>query len=100
MATYVELLELAQNESLRQRIMVACFVAAGTIREEADTVPYHEERRRWARSVFEMPTSDLSRMQWVVLVANKAYTKTQIENATDEAIQTAVDNAVNLFAVP
>lgn len=99
MATYNELLELSHEELLRQRIMVACFVAAGTIWAEADTVPFHTERRAWAKRVFEMSLTELSRMQWVVLVANKDYTKDQILNATDAAIQSAVDNVVNLFAV-
>lgn len=100
MATYIELVELSTDVTLLQRVRVACYIAAHNIRSEAESTPFHAERLAWAKKVFErMNAEDLNRLIWSVLVANAAVPKASILAASDSAVQTAVDGAVNLFAV-
>lgn len=99
MATYLELLTTSEDVSLRKKIRVACFVAAEAIRTEADTTPNHAARLTWAKDVFRNPEVEANRMIWVVLAQNRAATVSAILGATDAAIQSAVDAAVNVFAV-
>lgn len=99
MATYSELLQAAENESLRRKIRVAVVIAAEEIRMEADTTPNHAARRVWAAAVFRNPGAEADRMLWAVLAQNKDATLLQITGATDVQVQTAVSNAVNVFAV-
>lgn len=98
MATYNELFALNGNLPLRERVSVACVVAAETIRTEADTTTNHANRMLWAKRVFENPMAEAGRMLPVLLAQNRAATAVAIEGATDEALQTAVDAAVNVFA--
>jgi hypothetical protein len=99
MATYVELYELAQSTALRERVAIACLVAAESIRADTSPPPNQEQRLAWARRAFENPLAEAGKMLPVVLAQNKDATKVAIEAATDVAIQTAVDSAVNVFAV-
>ncbi len=98
MATYSELYDLFANSALRNRVAVACLVAADTIRGEAPATPNHTARLAWAKLVFERPEDTAAAMTKAVLAANRTLTTGQITNASDAGIQTAVDNAVNLFA--
>lgn len=99
MATYAELYtEATTNTALQNRVAVACVVAAEAIRTEAGTVSYHDGRLRWAARVLVSPQTEAARMLWAVLAANAGLTVAQIQAATDAALQTAVNNAVNLFA--
>lgn len=98
MATYAEIFALNSNLSLKERVSVACVVAAETIRIEADTVGNHANRLLWAKRVFENPMAEAGRMLPVLLAQNRAASAAAIEGATDEALQTAVDAAVNVFA--
>jgi len=98
MATYAELLLAAQNGDLTDKILVACFISADTIRQESGATANHANRLLWAKSVFENPERERDRMKWAVLAENKALTFAQIINATDTQVQTAVDQAVDIFA--
>lgn len=98
MATYNELFALRSNDDLRNRVSVACIVAAEAIRGESDATTNHANRLKWAKRVFEHPEQESLRMLWALLAANKALTVSQITNATDTNMQTGVDNAVNIFA--
>lgn len=99
MATYSELFRLAnENAVLRQRVVVACVVAAEAIRNEAGSVANHANRLVWAAKVFADPVSEAQRMLWAALAANAAATVAAIEQVTDAALQTIVNNAVNTFA--
>ncbi len=98
MATYTELFGLYSNSDLRNRVSVACIVAAETIRAEDPGIVNHANRLLWAKQVFEQPGAAAEAMLMAVLAANKALTASQIVNATDAAIQTAVNNEVNVFA--
>lgn len=98
MATYTELFGLNNNSDLRNKITVACIVAAETIRTELVTVPNHANRLSWASVVFANPAREAERLTWAVLAQNKTATVAQITAASDATIQTAVDAAVDVFA--
>lgn len=99
MATYTELDLVAEDATFRDRVKVACIVAAESIRTEAPATPNNAARVQWARAVLLAPDREATRMVWAVLAQNRAATLAQITGATDAQIQTAVDGAVNLFAV-
>jgi hypothetical protein len=99
MATYAELITASTDTGLRDKIRVACVVAAETVRTELASVPNHTERLKWAQKVFLDPSVEALRMTWAVLAQNRAATLAAITGASDAAVQTAVDAAVNVFAV-
>lgn len=98
MATYTELYELRQQASLLNKIAVACMVSAYSIASEDVATTLHDQRVKWAVDVFNSPEAWAQKMLRLVLIANAAATVSQINGATDQAIQTQVDDAVNLFA--
>lgn len=98
MATYAEIYSLRSNDALRTRVGVACMVAAEAIRTEDGGTANHANRLKWAKRVFEQPEDESVRMLWAVLIQNISATVAQITSATDGTIQTAVNNAVNVFA--
>lgn len=98
MATYLELFDFRSNSSIVNRVAVACVIAADLIRQEAGATPNHANRIIWAKQVLENPESIARNVLWGVLAANKNATPAQITAATDETIQTAVNNIVDLFA--
>lgn len=58
MATYAELLQAAEHSGLRNKIRVACFVAAEIVRTELNTTANHANRLVWAKRVFENPVAE------------------------------------------
>ena len=99
MATYSELYRLAGEDSvLRQRVTVACVIAAETIRNELPATTNHANRLIWAAKVFADPVIESQRMLWAALAANAAATVAAIQGVTDANLQTIVNNAVNTFA--
>lgn len=98
MATYLELYALQSNDALRNKIRVAVIIAAETIRTEDGGTANHANRTVWAADVFANPTREADRMRWAVLASNKDNATSAILSATDAQIQTAVDDAVDLFA--
>lgn len=98
MATYAELITASTNATLRDKIRVACVVAAESIRTEQGTVPNHANRLAWAKYVFKRPDDAFQDMLWAVLAQNRASTLAAITGATDAQVQTAVDAAVDVFA--
>lgn len=99
MATYDELNAfMSADAGFKTRVRVACIVAAHTIAGEAAGTTNHTNRLKWAASVMANPDAESTRMMWFVLAANKSSTIGQIQGATDAQIQTAVNNAVDLFA--
>lgn len=98
MATYAELLSASENETLQKKLRVAVVIAAEVVRTEADTVPKHAERLAWAKQVFIDPSPQAERMMWAVLAQNRAFTLAQIVGADDATVQSAVNNAIDVFA--
>ena len=99
MATYLEILTAAQNDDLRNKIRVACIIAANTVRIENVATINHAARMLWAKSVYESPVNAAEKMLWAVLAQNNTATLSQITAASDAAIQTNVNAAIDLFAV-
>ena len=99
MATYAELIQASNDGGLNTRIRVACFIAAELIVEEDPATANHAARIAWARNVFANPAQEAMRMAWAVLAQNRNATLAAIIGASDAAVQTAVNNAVNVFAV-
>ena len=97
MATYIEITALINDSTLRQKIAVACIVAAENIRTEDAGTANHTNRLAWARRVYNSPTGVADEMIPSVIVQNRALTAAQITAATDTGIQTAVDAAVAAF---
>jgi hypothetical protein len=87
-----------ENSPIRNRIAVACIIAANTIRTEDEATPNHANRLVWAAKVFASPAAQVGPMLRVLVAANHALPIAQIADATDEAIQAQVDAAVDLFA--
>jgi hypothetical protein len=98
MATYAELITASQSGVLTDKIKVACFVAAETVRTENTGTTNHANRLLWAKNVFADPEREAKRMVWAVLAQNKSATLAQITGASDATVQTAVDAAVDDFA--
>lgn len=99
MATYQELLQAFEDETLNQKVKVAVIVAADTVRLEVDTQPNHAARMKWAGKALRDQAGEAKRALWAALVQNRTLTLAQIKAATDAALQTAVDAAVDLLAV-
>lgn len=98
MATYAELLSAFENETLKKRIRVACWVAADIVRAESNATTNHANRMLWAREVFRNPDVVAEQMITAVLAQNRAVALATILAADDAAVQTAVNNAVDLLA--
>jgi hypothetical protein len=97
MALYIDLHTLAGNSTLRNRVAVACVIAANTIRTEDVGTAKHAERLAWAKAVYASPVTEASRILWSVLAQNAASTVALIEAASDASVQTAVDAAIAAF---
>lgn len=98
MATYTELFGLRNNSELKNKVTAAVVIAAETVMNEDGGTPNHANRLIWAKGVFTSPSSEADRMFWAVLAANNAATVAAITGASDAAIQTNVDDHVDLFA--
>ncbi len=98
MATYAELLQASENEALRNKVRVAIVIAAETVRVEAGATVNHANRLLWAKQVYTDPEALTRRMVWAVLGQNASATLAQITGASDATVQTAVNNAVDVFA--
>lgn len=96
MATYAELFDLRQNSELKNKVSVAVIVAAEAIRSL--TPPDTAARLAWAKAAFERPANEATRMMMAVLAAHKDSSVAEIVGASDPAVQTAVDAAVDVFA--
>lgn len=98
MATYAELRQAEENDTLRTKIRSACLIAAEVVRNESTGTANHAARAAWARSVYENPDLVAERMTRAVLAQNAALTFAQITGATDSGVQTAVNNAIDALA--
>jgi hypothetical protein len=98
MATYDELLLAAGNTALLNHVRVAVFVSATNIMTEAPATTNHTNRLLWAKTVFNDPAAAGLKMMWPVLAQNKTATLAQITGADDATVQTAVNNAIDVFA--
>lgn len=100
MATLSELLGAHDYTDLRLRVRMATVLAAEVVRSENVAVTNHANRLLWAKRVYEDPFTMGDSMFWAVLAQNSGFTYNQIINASDAAVQTAVNNAVDVFSTP
>ncbi len=98
MATYTELYSLNNKSALKNRVTVACMIAAEAIMAELVSTDNHANRLLWAKAVFANRKAKAEPMFWAVLAANADLDVEAIENALDPAIQTNVDAHIDLFA--
>ena len=98
MATYLELRQLYAHGELLNRIEVACIIAAEKIRIEDVATENHTNRLLWAKATFGDSRQAAELMLMALLATNRTLTIAQITGVSDEGLQTAVDNAVNIFA--
>ena len=98
MATYIEIRGLFGNSELRLLAEVACIVSAETIRLEDPSTDNHANRLLWAKAAFRNPRQIRDQMLMALLASNKDATVANILAVTDEAMQTLVDAAVDVFA--
>ena len=98
MATYTELYGLHNDSDLRNRVAVACMVAAEAINNEDAGTDNHVNRLVWATQIFANPRAEAERMFWAILAANVGLAIEAIQGAADSAIQSQVDTHVDLFA--
>lgn len=97
MASYIDLVQAQADTTLRQRVSVACVIAADTIRTEDPATANHSSRVAWAKTVYASPHTVASSVLWSVLAQNKSVTLAAIIGSTDAQLQTAVDAAVAAF---
>jgi len=103
MATYTEIFDVYSNtaagsQALLNKIVSAVLISAESIRNEATNVTNHANRVIWSKQAFSDPGGKAKQMFGALLASNNTLTQSQILNAADSGIQTAVDNAVNIFA--
>ena len=98
MATYSELRQLFGHGDLRNKIEVACIIAAEAIRTEDVATTNHANRILWAKKAFSNPNGIRDEMLMALLAANQEATVAAITGATDAVIQAKVDAAVDVFA--
>lgn len=90
MASYAELRNLFSDDTLRNRVTVACVIAA---KNQLNGTPTAAQEK-FAETVFSNPDEMGRRVLMAVLAANNGLTVAQINAATDAAIQTAVDSVI------
>lgn len=98
MATYTELYEIANNNTLLDKFTAAVAVQAEAIRTENGATTNHANRLIWAKQAFTDPRAMALKMTWPILAQNAGATKAQILAASDATILTAVASAVDVFA--
>ena len=98
MATYLELYTLRGNPDLRQKIEVALTIAADTIRSEGAGVNGHPLRIAWAKQVLNGLQGESEKALRMLLAVNRGANTTQIQGASDSAIQSNVDSIINILA--
>ena len=95
MATYEELSTIQNNADynvLLNKIQVACAVKASAIIDSATPAA---EALEWAKGAIASPNAAGRSLVAYVIASNKAATLAQIYAASDTAIQTNVDDAVD-----
>lgn len=98
MATYTELRGLINDPTLKDKVSVALLIAAEAIRTEVGTTANHANRVKWAKKVLQDPDGNADDMLRALLAQNANASVTTITGASDATIQTAVSNAVDIFA--
>jgi len=91
--TYSESNALMTDAEFRGRIKVASLKYADSIMLEANTVPTHNTRLRWAQNCFQQPDMVAGQIQPPVVMDPAV--QTAGKDITDAALQGAVEGTVN-----
>ncbi len=92
MATYTELFGLRSNSALINRIAVAVTIKAQTY---IDTTPSVSDELAWASRVLSAPGTEAQKMLYYLVAVDNTASISQITGASDAAVQTRVDAAVD-----
>lgn len=92
MATYTEIYDLRSNSDLRNKIVVAVAIKAAAILDSATPTA---AQIAWAKAAIANPMGQADDLLVYVLAKNAALTAAQITGASDAAIQTAVNGAID-----
>jgi hypothetical protein len=103
MATYNELYDVYSNtvpgaQAILNKIVIAVMIAAETIRVEDPATSNHANRLIWAKQALSSPYGKSYQMFPALIAQNSNATQSQILNVSDVSLQTAVNNAINIFA--
>lgn len=91
--TYEESAALTVDQQFRGRVKVACLKYADSIMNEANTVPAHNTRLRWATQAFQSPDVTATQIQPPVVM--DAAVQADGAEITDAALQGSVEAVVN-----
>jgi len=92
MASYTDLFGLRSNSVLINRIAVAVTIKAQVY---VDTTPTDADQLTWASRVLTSPRPEAEKLLHYLVAADNTATISQITGASDAAIQTRVDDAVD-----
>ena len=95
MAAYIDLRDLFSDDELKNRTDIAVVIAANKLLVGTPSIA----EQKWATHVFSSPRSEGAKALMSVLATNNTLTITQIQQAGDAALQTAVDIAVPSLVV-
>lgn len=90
MATLLELSGYINNADLQNKVTSATIIAANNLLGVDAT----EQEKKFAANTFQNPQAMGKLVLMRVLAENKNFTTTQIDNATDTAIQNAVNGVI------
>ncbi len=92
MATYTELRDLYNDDSLRNRLDVAVTIAAHDLLIAASpTLP----EQQWAAATLANPRGEADKALRFLLAANQAATVAQIQGGSDSTLQAQVNSIVS-----
>lgn len=93
MATYIQLYDELQSDSaLRNKVAVACCIKAQALIDLASPTA---AQITWASNALAAPATAAAKLLPYVLAANNTLTLAQIQGASDSAIQSGVNAAVD-----
>lgn len=91
--TYQESADLMSDAAFRNRVMVACLKFAEYIDAEANDVPAHNTRLRWANGCMQNPQMTAVQTQPTTVMQDSV--QEQGAEIPDAELQVAVETAVN-----
>lgn len=95
MATLAELHTLRHESDLLNKVAAACAIKAKSIMDE--TPPVDAARLLWAEECIADADVKARSLFWYVLAANAGATVGNIQAASDAAIQSNVDDAIDVL---
>ncbi len=105
MATYIEIRNLINDSTLRNKAAAGVIIAAQGVMDDPVNFPtttadvvIQQDRLAWAVRVFNGPEEEAGKVLMSVLAANNTASQAAIIGASDVLLQTNINAAVDLFA--